>query len=79
MVTRAAKIWTGDSPITIAPDNDGIIGAVNSQPQTSNWTPVGETFYEATRYFRGMSSAYDGDENNTKAQSKTTVRAIALY
>ncbi|MDY0040815.1 MAG: hypothetical protein RBS57_10945, partial [Desulforhabdus sp.] len=43
------------SPIAL--DNDEIIGAINNST-ASNWTPLGETFYEMTRYFRGMSSAY---------------------
>ncbi|MCK8602482.1 pilus assembly protein [Desulfoferrobacter suflitae] len=48
-------------------DNSTIIDEINRQPceQTgetttcySNWTPIGETLYEGTRYFRGLDSAY---------------------
>jgi len=48
----------------IALDNDEIIGAINAST-ASNWTPLGETFYEMTRYFRGMSSAYLSGETYT--------------
>lgn len=48
------------SPIAL--DNDDVITKVNEAPAL-NWTPIGETFYELTRYFRGMSSAYLSGEN----------------
>lgn len=48
------------SPLTL--DNDDIISSINDSV-ASNWTPLGETFYELTRYFRGMTSAYLAGES----------------
>jgi len=39
-------------------DNNPIIKGIN-EVTAGNWTPLGETLYEVTRYFRGMASAYD--------------------
>ncbi len=43
-------------------DNDDVIDKVNIATAL-NWTPIGETFYEMTRYFRGMSPAYLSGED----------------
>lgn len=53
---------TVTSPTVI--DNDGIIAAINDVT-ANNWTPLGETFYEMTRYFRGMAPAYVSGTNHT--------------
>jgi hypothetical protein len=55
-------------------DNPTIIDEINKQPYkvengqvtaSSNWTPLGETLYEGTRYFRGMDSGYNAGVSYT--------------
>ena len=50
----------GNIPSLISDNNTGIINSINAM-EAYSWTPFAESFYETTRYFRGMDSAY----NNT--------------